>query len=292
MTYRISWLYYWPLALGFPGYMTYLWYSGYPGYAVYLYWLGYPGYAVYLCWLGYPGCVTNLWHSGYPGYPLTYDVQDVLVMSVICDQDILAMPSPIVPRISGLWHQFKFDGTQDILSMWSIYGTQNILAMTSDWLMAPRISWLCHWLVVFRISCLCQSSMVIRIFWFQIMLLTSGTQGILAMPWWSRCPGHYSGYPGYATQLWHSGYPAYVTHLWWWGHPGYSPDLNPIEHLWTTLKWKLNEYDNPPSGVWELWDRVVEKWGEITEEDCQRLIRSMPRRLKAVVSAHGGHTKY
>ena len=74
--------------------------------------------------------------------------------------------------------------------------------------------------------------------------------------------------------------------------PAQSPDLNPIEHLWTTLKRKLNEYDNPPSGVWELWDRVVEKWGEITEEDCQRLIRSMPRRLKAVVSAHGGHTKY
>ena len=74
--------------------------------------------------------------------------------------------------------------------------------------------------------------------------------------------------------------------------PAQSPDLNPIEHLWTTLKHKLNEYDKPPSGAWELWDRVAEKWGEITEEDCQRLIRSMPRRLKAVVSAHGGHTKY
>jgi hypothetical protein len=74
--------------------------------------------------------------------------------------------------------------------------------------------------------------------------------------------------------------------------PAQSPDLNPIEHLWTTLKRKLNEYDTPPSGVWELWDRAAERWGEITEEDCQKLIKSMPRRLKAVVKAKGGHTRY
>jgi transposase len=76
------------------------------------------------------------------------------------------------------------------------------------------------------------------------------------------------------------------------GWPAQSPDLNPIEHLWTILKHKLNEYDTPPSGVWELWDRAAEKWEEITEEDCQKLIRSMPRRLRAVVKANGGHTKY
>lgn len=43
--------------------------------------------------------------------------------------------------------------------------------------------------------------------------------------------------------------------------PAQSPDLNPVKHLWTTLKRELNEYDNPPSGVWELWDRVVGKMG-------------------------------
>jgi hypothetical protein len=76
------------------------------------------------------------------------------------------------------------------------------------------------------------------------------------------------------------------------GWPAQSPDLNPIEHLWTILKNKLNEYDTPPSGVWELWDRAAEKWMDITEYDCQKLIRSMPRRLQAVVKAKGGHTKY
>jgi hypothetical protein len=76
------------------------------------------------------------------------------------------------------------------------------------------------------------------------------------------------------------------------GWPAQSPDLNPIEHLWTTLKRKLNDYDTAPSGVWGIWDRAAEKWDEITEEDCQKLISSMPRRLQAVKKAKGGHTKY
>lgn len=34
--------------------------------------------------------------------------------------------------------------------------------------------------------------------------------------------------------------------------PANSPDMNPIEHLWTHVKDKLKEYDSPPSGVLEL----------------------------------------
>ena len=74
--------------------------------------------------------------------------------------------------------------------------------------------------------------------------------------------------------------------------PAQSPDLNPIEHLWEHLKRQLLKYDTPPKGAHELWDRLVEEWNEISPEVCQNLIESMPRRVKAVIKAHGGHTKY
>ena len=74
--------------------------------------------------------------------------------------------------------------------------------------------------------------------------------------------------------------------------PAQSPDLNPIEHLWEHLKHQLQKYDTSPKGVHELWERVVEEWNEITTEVCQNLIESMPRWIKAIIKANGGHTKY
>lgn len=74
--------------------------------------------------------------------------------------------------------------------------------------------------------------------------------------------------------------------------PSQSPDLNPIEHLWTVLKKMIYGYERPASGVFELWDRAVEQWGKITREQCQKLIESMPRRLEAVIRAKGGSIKY
>ena len=74
--------------------------------------------------------------------------------------------------------------------------------------------------------------------------------------------------------------------------PAQSPDLSPIEHLWTHVKNKLKEYETPPKGVWDLWERAAEKWGEIPPEVCQNLIESVPRRLEAVIKAKGGNTKY
>ena len=74
--------------------------------------------------------------------------------------------------------------------------------------------------------------------------------------------------------------------------PAQSPDLNPIEHLWDHLKCQLRKYNTLPHGVHELWDRLVEEWNEIPPEVCQNLIKSMPRRIQAVIRAKGGHTKY
>lgn len=74
--------------------------------------------------------------------------------------------------------------------------------------------------------------------------------------------------------------------------PAQSPDLNPIEHLWSHLKRRLAEYEIPPRGILELWERVEKEWEKIGSEVCQNLIESMPRRVEAVLKAKGGYTKY
>lgn len=74
--------------------------------------------------------------------------------------------------------------------------------------------------------------------------------------------------------------------------PAQSPDLNPIEHLWGILKKRIYNYYQEADGVNELWDRAAKAWLKITPEEVQNLIKSMPRRIHAVIKARGGHTKY
>ena len=74
--------------------------------------------------------------------------------------------------------------------------------------------------------------------------------------------------------------------------PAQSADLNPIEHLWNLLKRRLGEYDNSPSCIHELWERVQVEWEKISATECQNLIESMPRRIQAVLKAKGGYIKY
>ena len=65
--------------------------------------------------------------------------------------------------------------------------------------------------------------------------------------------------------------------------PPQSPDLNPIEHLWGVLKRKLAGYENPPTSIKELWERVQVEWEAISVQECQKLIESMPDRIQAVL---------
>lgn len=74
--------------------------------------------------------------------------------------------------------------------------------------------------------------------------------------------------------------------------PAQSPDLNPIEHLWFHVKKTLNQFENPASGINELWERVKKIWNEISPEICSNLIESMPNRINAVLKAKGKWTKY
>ena len=73
--------------------------------------------------------------------------------------------------------------------------------------------------------------------------------------------------------------------------PGNSPDLNPIENLWTVMKDKVAE--KQLSSLPNLCRAMKEVWvKEISKEYCANLVNSMPRRLAAVIQNNGGHTKY
>jgi hypothetical protein len=70
--------------------------------------------------------------------------------------------------------------------------------------------------------------------------------------------------------------------------PAPSPDFKPTEHLWTYIKARPNEYEEPPKGILELWECVQVKWEKIPPEVCQNLIDSIPRCVQAVYKAKGG----
>lgn len=71
--------------------------------------------------------------------------------------------------------------------------------------------------------------------------------------------------------------------------PPQSPDLNPIEHLWGILKRSIA---GETGSMDELWEKVQDAWQKIPADVCKNLVDSMPRRIKAVIDAKGGYTKY
>lgn len=73
--------------------------------------------------------------------------------------------------------------------------------------------------------------------------------------------------------------------------PGNSPDLNPIENMWDLMKNKLEQKE--AKSVEDMKNIIIDIWvKEITPEYCEKLARSMPRRLQSVLDNNGGHTKY
>ncbi len=73
-------------------------------------------------------------------------------------------------------------------------------------------------------------------------------------------------------------------------HPPQSPDLNPIEHVWAQMKQTLRL--TPSMSVAELENKIKECWNIFELEKVQKLIESMPDRIKAVIESKGGPTKY
>ena len=74
--------------------------------------------------------------------------------------------------------------------------------------------------------------------------------------------------------------------------PAKSPDLNPIEHIWDLLDWRVRARAISPSNVRVLAGALVEVWGSILPQELTNLVQSMRKRCTAVLKAAGGHTRY
>ena len=89
-----------------------------------------------------------------------------------------------------------------------------------------------------------------------------------------------------STKRWHAEHGVRLFGGW----PGNSPDLNPIESLWSQMK-KMQSVERATSmaGLKRIARKV---WRGITPSYLKSLYESMPRRMQAVVDAQGAHTKY
>ena len=73
--------------------------------------------------------------------------------------------------------------------------------------------------------------------------------------------------------------------------PGNSPDLNPIENLWSQMK-KLVRKEKPGNKR-QLIEAIIKSWFHmISTEDLGNLVDSMPHRIVAVIKNNGYPTKY
>ncbi|GFX68645.1 transposable element Tcb1 transposase [Trichonephila clavipes] len=74
--------------------------------------------------------------------------------------------------------------------------------------------------------------------------------------------------------------------------PARSPDLSPIENMWSMVVQRLTQIIPPAATPDQLWQRVEAAWYAVPQEHLQSLFESMPRRVAAVVSNCGGYSAY
>lgn len=72
--------------------------------------------------------------------------------------------------------------------------------------------------------------------------------------------------------------------------PPYSPDINPIENLWSDLKRRMEKRNSKDIG--ELRGNIELEWFATDINFIHTIVESMPRRCKAIIESGGHITKY
>jgi hypothetical protein len=74
--------------------------------------------------------------------------------------------------------------------------------------------------------------------------------------------------------------------------PAQSPDLNPTEHLLDELERRLHYRPQRPTSLISLATTLQEEWAAIPMETFRHLVESLPGKVRAVIKAKGGPTRY
>ena len=75
-------------------------------------------------------------------------------------------------------------------------------------------------------------------------------------------------------------------------HPPNSLDLNPIENIWAWMKQEISRKYRYITSKAEMKRIVMERWSNVDDTQWNRLIASIPERIKAVIKAKGRPTRY
>jgi transposase len=74
--------------------------------------------------------------------------------------------------------------------------------------------------------------------------------------------------------------------------PDYSPDMNPIENLWSILKKRLDKMDCSTEEHMVM--NVIKLWFHDSgmKNICFKLVESMPKLVQELILGKGGHISY